>query len=99
MNSRGKGCDFDSQLGCPSVVLVSNFHHDCEISLFLTCVPILFMGFEFTNFSTDGIDASSVERNVAGFKQYGKNNQESIANLFLALLMKVSFYFLFWVNC
>ncbi|XP_042470212.1 protein HESO1-like isoform X2 [Zingiber officinale] len=44
----------------------------------------------FSELLKDGIDASSVERNVARFNQYGKSNQECIAKLFLALLRKLS---------
>ncbi|WOL13304.1 protein HESO1 isoform X1 [Canna indica] len=38
----------------------------------------------------DGTDISSITSNVTGFKHYGKRNQESIAELFLALLSKLS---------
>jgi hypothetical protein len=40
----------------------------------------------------DGLDCASVERNIALFKEFGNRNTESVAELFVSLISKVSNY-------
>jgi hypothetical protein len=40
----------------------------------------------------DGLDCTSVERNALLFKGFGSKNKESVAELFVSLISKVSNY-------
>lgn len=45
--------------------------------------------FELPCHGPDGTDPSSVARNVHNYLYYGKKNKESLAELFITLLVKV----------
>lgn len=42
--------------------------------------------------SADGLDCANVERNVLLFKEFGSKNTESVAELFVSLISKVSIF-------
>jgi len=46
----------------------------------------------FSALLKDGLDCASVERNILPFKGFGSRNTESVAELFVSLISKVSNY-------
>lgn len=46
----------------------------------------------FSDLLKDGLDCESIERNALRFRDFGSRNKESVAELFVSLISKVSNY-------